>query len=184
MFKFLPGILLVQLVTGGLLFAAINKSEEPQLISMIVALSLLVAILAAFWFASIAREMHKKEQSKMQEQHARDREKILVTAEREKADIANESYKKIAKETKKVHSKANFKVGFAFAAAASVGGLMIFTQLITVGMMVLIASGSGLAGYLTRARHERISKNKQIAANEARQINNETTVLKRLNKLD
>jgi len=182
MFKFLPGILLLQLVTGGLLFAAINKSEEPQLVIVIISLSLIVAILAAFWFATIAREMHKTEQNKMQEKHARDREQILVNAEREKADIASESYRKIEKETKKAHAKANFKVGFAFAAAASVGGLMIFTQLVTVGMMVLIATGSGLAGYLARARHERISKNKQLAANQARQINNETTILKRLNK--
>jgi Flp pilus assembly protein TadB len=181
MFKFLPGILLVQLVTGGLLFAAIKKSEEPQLVSVIFALSLLVAILAAFWFASIAREMHKTEQSKMQEQHARDREQILVNAEREKADIAKDSYQKIAKETKKTHAKANFKVGFAFAAAAGAGGLMIFTQLVTVGMMVLIASGSGLAGYLARARQERIAKSRQIAVNEARLINSENSTPKRLN---
>ena len=181
MFKFLPGILLVQVVTGGLLFAAINKSEEPQLVSVIIALSLLVAILAAFWFASIAREIHKTEQSKMQEQHARDREKILVNAEREKADVAKESYQKIAKETKKAHAKANFKVGFAFAAAAGAGGLMIFTQLVTVGMMVLIASGSGLAGYLARARQERIAKSRQIAANETRLINSENSAPKRLN---
>lgn len=180
MFKFLPGILLIQLVTAGFMFAAMNKSEEPQLVIVIISLSLLVAILAAFWFASIARDMHKTVQTKMQKQHARDREQILVNAEREKADIANKSYQKIEKETKKAHAKANFKVGFAFAAAAGAGGLMIFTQLVTVGMMVLIASGSGLAGYLARARQERLSKSKQIAANEAKLINNDAAP-KRLN---
>ncbi len=181
MFKFLRGILLVQLVTAGFVFAAVSKSEEVELVIMIIALSLLVAILVAFWFAGIARDMHKTEQSKMQEQHARDREQILVTAEREKADIAKESYQKIAKETNKAHAKANFKVGLAFAATAGAGGLMIFTQLVTVGMMVLIASGSGLAGYLARARQERLSKSKQIAASEARLINNENSAPKRLN---
>ena len=180
MFKFLRGILLIQLVTAGFMFAAVSKSEEVELVVMIIFLSLLVAILAAFWFAGIARDMHKTEQTKMQEQHARDREQILVNAEREKADIATESYQKIAKETKKAHSKANFKVGFAFAAAAGAGGLMIFTQLVTVGMMVLIASGSGLAGYLARARQERIAKSKQIATNEAKLINDENAAPKRL----
>ena len=170
MFKFLPGIILIQLVTAGLVYAAILQSEQRQLVVVIIFLSFLVSILASFWFSAIARDMHKEEIIRIQEQHARDREKLLVNAEREKADIATASYQKIEKETRKVHARANFKVGAAFAAAMGAGGLMIFTQLVTVGVMILIASGSGLAGYLMRARQERLSKRKQLAANESNLI--------------
>lgn len=182
MFKFLPGIILIQLVTGSLLYTAILHSEEHQLVIVIVFLSLLVSILTAFWFSAIARDMHKEAIIKIQEQHARDREQILVNAEREKADIATASYQKIEKETKKVHAKANFKVGTAFAAAMGAGGLMIFTQLITVGVMVLIASGSGLAGYLVRVRQERLSNLRQIANNENNLVTLNEQAPKRLNK--
>ena len=85
--------------------------------------------------ASIAEE-----RSKLQEQHARERERILLDAERAKASIATESYRPMELEIRKAHARANFKVGAAFAVANAVGGVMIFSQLITVGMMVLIAS--------------------------------------------
>ena len=179
MLKFLPGIILIQLVTAGLSYTAFNKSDEPQLTIVVLGLSLLVSILAGFWFASIARDMHKTEQAKMQQQHARDREELLVRAEREKADFASESYKQINKETRKAHARANFKVGAAFTLAAGAGALMIFTQLITVGMMVLVASGSGLAGYLARARHERISKIKDIGEDGALLIENQIKTAKK-----
>ncbi len=181
MFKFLPGIILIQLVTAGLVYTAILQSEQRQLVVVIIFLSLLVSILASFWFSAIARDMYKEEILKIQEQHARDREQLLVNAEREKADIATASYQKIEKETRKVHAKANFKVGAAFAAAMGAGALMIFTQLVTVGVMVLIASGSGLAGYLMRARQERLSKRKQLA-NDSKLITINDPPPKQLNK--
>jgi ABC-type multidrug transport system fused ATPase/permease subunit len=211
MFKFLPGIILIQLITAGLLLTAFNWSQDPQLIVVIVVFSLITGILTAFWFASIARTMVKVEQTqlqeqhaeererillaaerdkayiaaeraKLQEQHAREREKILIDAEREKANIAAESFRQIEKETRKAHAKANFKVGFAFATAVGVGGIMLFSQLITVGMMVLVASGSGLAGYLTRARQERLSRIKRLSAPETKLIGNSKKYLQKLNR--
>ena len=212
MFKFLPGIILIQLVTAGLVLTAFNWSHDPQLIAVIALFSLIIGVLAAFWFASIARDIYKSEQkqlldqhaqdrerillnaerekaysaaerSQQQEQYAREREKILVETEREKANIAAESYRRIEKETKKAHARANFKVGAAFAAAVGAGGIMVFSQLITVGMMVLVASGSGLAGYLARARHERLSRNKQLAVNKAMLIENQTVIASQAKRL-
>ncbi len=191
MLKFLPGILLVQLLAAGLVLIAFNWAHDPQLIVVMVLFAMIIAILAAFWFASIAREAHKNEQTSLVEQHAFDRERILMVAEKEKADMAaeksrlqeqhamereqikvqaeqekakitQESFRHIEKETRKAHAKANFKVGAAFTAAIGVGGLMVFSQLVTVGLVVLASSGSGLAGYLFRARQDRINQNKQI----------------------
>ncbi len=192
MLKFLPGILLTQFITVGLMLMAFNWAADFQLIIVIIAIGLISAVLVAFWFSSTAQnisideqaqiiEKHVKdretiikeaekekqgvikEKSKMQDQHAREREQILVGAEREKATIVAESYQKIEKESRKVHSKANIKVGLAFSAAVGVSGIMIFSQLVTVGVMFLLASGSGLSGYVLRARQDRLARNKQLA---------------------
>ena len=192
MLKFLPGILLIQLVTIGLMLMAFNWSQDIQLIIVIVVIGLISSILVAFWLSSIAlnlsieeqaqiverhiqdrekiikeAEQEKagvvKEKSQLQDQHAREREKIMLDAEREKAFIVEESYQKIEKESRKAHSRANLKVGLAFTAALGVSGVMIFSQLITVGVMFLVASGSGLSGYVLRARHDRLSRNKQLS---------------------
>lgn len=197
MFKFLSGIVLIQLLTALMVVAAINWSEDVQLIVVIILFCLICGLLAAFWFAGIARDLYKndlqqmherhalereklllkaerekaciaEERSKLKESHARERERILVDAEREKAGIALESYRNLEKEIRKAHARANLKVGAAFALTAAAGGVMIFSQLITVGMMVLVASGSGLAGYLTRARHERLSRNRRLSADEVK----------------
>jgi Na+-transporting NADH:ubiquinone oxidoreductase subunit NqrC len=192
MLKFLPGILLIQLVTIGLMFMAFNWSQNIQLIIVIFVIGLISAVLVAFWFSSVAlnfsideqsqivekhvqdrekmiKETEKDkadvmmEKSQLQDLHAREREKLLLDAEREKASLVEESYQKIEKESRKAHSRANLKVGLAFTAALGVSGVMIFSQLITVGVMFMVASGSGLSGYVLRARHDRLSRNKQLS---------------------
>lgn len=205
MSKFLPAIIFIQLVTCGLVLMAFNWSYDVQLIIVIVVIALLAAVLAAFWFASIARNLYIddqaillerhaqdresmlkeserekadviKEKSQLKEWHARERERILLDAERDKASTIAESYQKIALESRKAHAKANFKVGVAFAAAVGAGGIMIFSQLITVGVMVLVASGSGLSGYVLRARHERLSRKKQLAINERNMLTDQSEI--------
>lgn len=197
MFKFLPGIILIQLVTGGLIIMALNWSHDFQLVIVIAMIAFFSAILSAFWFSSIARNIYHDQQTALREQHAQDREqllkeasevkasaiqeksqlqdiharereRILLDTEREKSNIIAASYQKIEKETRKAHAKANFKVGAAFATAISVGGIMIFSQLVTVGVMFLVASGSGLSGYILRARQERLTRNKQTLINGQR----------------
>ena len=205
MFKFLPGIILIQLVTGGLIVMAFNWSHDFQLIIVVAMIAFISAILSAFWFSSIARNIYYneqtqlrdqhaqdrenfikraeqekasviKEKSQMQDFHARERERILLNNEREKSDIIQDSYQKIEKETRKAHARANFKVGMAFATAVGAGGIMIFSQLVTVGVMFLVASGSGLSGYILRARHERLSRKKQALFNQQRLITDQTEI--------
>jgi ABC-type multidrug transport system fused ATPase/permease subunit len=203
--KFLFGIIVIQLVTAITVMTALNWLLDPQFIAVVVLFSLIMAVLAAFWFVYIGRDLHKnelqkmqeqhafererillnaerekacitEERSKLQEQHARERERILLAAEREKADIALQSYRKQENEIRKAHAKANFKAGVICTVAAAAGGVLIFSQLITVGMMVLIASGSGLAGYMARARHERLSRDKQLPGDEIKLIEKQMTI--------
>jgi Flp pilus assembly protein TadB len=163
MFKFLPGILLLQLVTAGLVLICVSWSQEPQLIIVVAAFGFILAVLTTFWFGSIVRNMQNSTQAKLQAKHAQDRERIIRRAEREKAKVTSESYQQIEKAAQKAHAKANFKVGASFAAAIGIGGIMVFSQLVTVGMMVLVASGSGLAGYLVRAKQDRQSRKNKLS---------------------
>ena len=165
MLKFLPKIILVQLVTIALFFAGTQTGQENmQLLLTIGLLEILFSVLAAFWFAATARELHLQELDSLKEAHAREREKIKVNAERQKSKIVSASEKKILKETRRAHAKASFKVGAAFASALAVGGLMLYTQFVTFGLLILTTAGGGLAGYLTRGRQMQLARKKELAA--------------------
>ncbi|MCK5667250.1 MAG: hypothetical protein KAI17_27375, partial [Thiotrichaceae bacterium] len=116
MFKFLPGIILVQIISASLVFIAIHWSLDTQLIITLVVFSLIIARLVTFWFGSIVSHIHHSSHTKLQEKHAREREKILLNAEREKAKITSKNAQQINKSTKTIIAKANFKVGLAVAA--------------------------------------------------------------------
>ena len=204
MLKFLFGITVIQLITVITVVTAMNWLQEPQFIVVVVMFSLIVGFLAAFWFIHIGRELNKHELEKMQErhafererillnaerekaaisaqrsqlqeQHARERETILLTAEREKAEIALQSYRSQEKEIRKAHARANFKAGVICTLAAGAGSALVFSQLVTVGMMVLIASGSGLAGYMARARHERLARDRRLPMYELKGLEKQLT---------
>lgn len=211
MLKFLFGILVIQLVTALTLMAGLNWLREPQFIAIVVLFSVVVAILAAFWFVYIGRDLNKHElqklqerhafererlllnaerekasisaeRAKLQEQHARERERILLTAEREKADMALQSYRNQEKEIRKAYAKANFKVGAVCTLAAAAGGALIFSQLITIGAMVLVATGSGLVGYMARARYERVSREQRLPGNKIKLIEKQPIIPAQLEK--
>ncbi|MGZ8215151.1 MAG: hypothetical protein ACXWTP_11690 [Methylosarcina sp.] len=211
MLKYLFGILVIQLVTAVTLMAGLNWLREPQFIAVVVLLCLVVAFLAAFWFVYIGRDLNKhelqkmqerhafererillnaerekasisEERAKLQEQHARERERILLTAEREKADVALQSYRNQEKEIRKAYARANFKVGVICTLAAAAGGALIFSQLVTIGAMVLVASGSGLAGYLARARYEHLSREKRLPGNKIKLLEKQTIIPHQLEK--
>lgn len=170
MFKFLPGLILLQLITVGLVILAFRWLENIEIVITLASFAVIVCILIAFWFSAIARDIQKGQLSRMKAHHARDRERLLLNAERDKASIATESYERISKETRRIHSKANFKIGAAFTVAAAAGGLMLLTQFITVGLMLMVGSGSGLAGYLMRIRQERLALGKQPVIDMGRQL--------------
>jgi len=165
MLRFLPAIILVQLVTIALFFAVTQAGlENSQLMLTIGLLEILFSVLAAFWFSSIARHRHMDELETIKETHAREREKIRVNAERQKTRIVNKSQKQILKETRRAHAGANFKVGAAFAGALALGAVMLYTQFVTFGLLILTTAGGGLAGYLARGKQLALARKKALAA--------------------
>jgi len=149
--KFLLGIVLVQVVTGVLIYLSPTAFDEMSLLRLVVPL-FFVALMVAFWFASLSAHFRKDTEHKMSNKFAKEREELRVKAERAKTRVVKEAQKEIAKEAKVTHAKANFKVGAAFAGVVAVGGLFIFAQLVTAGLLTLTAAGGALGGYYWRGK--------------------------------
>jgi len=171
MMKFLAGVVVVQLVTIALFFAVTRTGlEHTQLMLTIGLLEILFSVLAAFWFSSIARQRHLAELATIKEAHAREREKIRINAERQKSRIVNKSHQQILKETRRAHAGANVKVGAAFTAALALGALMLYTQFVTFGLLILTTAGGGLAGYLARGKQFTLARKKELARRQQQKI--------------
>jgi len=154
MFKFLIGILAIQIATVGLVILAPEDLQGIAWLRLIIPL-IVVALFSAFWFSSLASHKSKDELSSLQEQHAREREKLQVNAERAKTRIMKKTQQQIAKEAKLVHGKANFKVGATLAGAMGFGALMLLTEMMTLGIMTITTAGGTLGGYLYRGHKEK-----------------------------
>ncbi len=161
MVKFFLGILTVQLVTIALFFAVMQTGlANTQMILTIGLLEALFSVLATFWFSALARQRYHNELETLKEEHFKEREKIKVNAERQKSRILSKSQKEILKESRRTQAAANFKIGAAFAGALIFGGIMLYTQFVTFGLLVLTTAGGGLAGYLTRGRQIALARKK------------------------
>ncbi|HHD64460.1 MAG TPA: hypothetical protein ENK96_08895 [Desulfobulbaceae bacterium] len=171
MLKFFPGILLVQGVTIALFFAVMQAGlDNTQLVLAIGLLEILFCVLASFWFSAMTRQQHRNELATIKEEHALEREKIKVSAERQKSKILNKSQQQILKETKRANAAANFKVGAAFAGALAFGGIMLYSQFVTVGLLILTTAGGGLAGYLVRGKQLARARKQVITARPQEKI--------------
>ncbi len=154
MFKFLIGIVAIQIATVGLVMLAPEDLQGIGWLRLLIPL-LVVALFSAFWFSSLAAHKSKDELSSLQEKHAREREKLQVNAERAKTRMMKKTQQQIAKEAKLTHGKANFKVGATLAGAMGFGALMLLTEMMTLGIMTITTAGGALGGYLYRGHKER-----------------------------
>ena len=150
MLRFFLGILAVQIATVALVLLA-PELEGVGWLRLIIPL-LVVSFFAAFWFGSIAKHTSKDELFQAKAKHAQEREKIQINAERAKTRLVQKTQQQIAREAKIAHSKANFKVGAAFAGAIGAGALMLLTELLTMGLLTISTAGGALGGYILRAR--------------------------------
>ena len=150
-FKFLIGIILAQTATGILVVVAL-RTENREVWLLLGLLGLTLSLLTAFWFASIVTHAKKDATSHMREGFSREREKFRVRAEREKSKVMEKSHQRIIKDRSRTRSKANTKSNALFAGALALGGIMLFTQFLTFGLLLMTTAGGALAGYLMRSR--------------------------------
>jgi hypothetical protein len=168
MIRFLPGILLIQIATIALVLLAPDNLQGLAWLRLVIPL-LVVGFFAAFWFAAIAKHKSKDDVARLKEEHAREREKIQINAERAKTRLVKKTQQQISRETKIAHGKANFKVGAALAGVMGLGALMLLTQFLTLGVFTLTTAGGALGGYLYRGRKER--NNSLLADQQNAQLN-------------
>lgn len=155
MLKFLGGILLIQGVTVLLVLVAPDSLHGLGWLRLIVPI-FVIGFFAAFWFAAISKHHRQDAIASLQQRHAREREKIRVNAERAKTRLVKETQKQISREARVTHARANFKVGASFAGVIALGALMLLTEFLTLGVMIMTTAGGALGGYLYRGRREKL----------------------------
>ena len=165
MWRFLLGILIIQIATVALVSLAPENLQGIAWLRLLIPV-LLVAVFSAFWFDAIATHKNKDQLSRLQAKHAREREKIQVNAERAKTRLVKQSQQQIATETKRAHGKANFKVGAILAGAIGFGALMLLTEMFTLGILTITTAGGALSGYVFRGYKEK-KKTEQIIGLES-----------------
>jgi len=159
MLKYLLGILIIQAATVAMTLAAM-KSDDQELWLAVLLLASLIGLVTAFWFASIASHAKKDALAQAKDEFSKEREKFRVNSERQKNRLIRKSHEEIRKETNRVHAKSSFKLGAGFIGIVAAGALMIFSQLLTLGLLTLAVGGGALGGYLMRVRQDVISRPK------------------------
>ena len=154
MLKFIPGILLLQVITIALVLIAPADLESWGWLRLVIPV-LIVGFLTAFWFGSIAALQRRDEISRLKEHHAKERENIRVNAERAKTKLVKQAQRKTLHEVRRSTMRANIKIWLAFGGVAGLGGLLILTQFMSLGLLILTTAGGAVGGYLLRIRQEK-----------------------------
>jgi uncharacterized protein YcfJ len=156
--KFIFGILIAQVATYIMVLLLPEEPSTQSIIQTTIPL-LFIAVVIAFWFNTLSAYEKKDALYKKEGDFAKERERLKVKAEKEKIKTMKEAQKEIVHEATKTHAKANFKVGLSVAGVAVVGGLFVFAQMITAGLLVLTTTGGVLGGYYWRGKR---FKNQQL----------------------
>ncbi|MEB4591855.1 hypothetical protein VSS37_12760 [Candidatus Thiothrix sp. Deng01] len=154
MLKFLPGILLLQTLTVALVLLAPEDIQTWGWLRLATPI-IIIGVVTAAWFGGIAANHHKDTISRLQENHARERENLRVNAERAKTRLVKQAHKDTIQEVRRTSTQANIKVGMAFAGMAGLGGMLLLTQFLTLGLLTLATAGGAVGGYILRIRQEK-----------------------------
>ena len=174
MLKFIFGILLLQVITIALVLIAPADLANWGWLRLAIPV-LIAGLLTAFWFGSIAARQRKDKISRLKEHHAKERETIRVNAERAKSELVKQAQRKTLQEVRRSSTRANVKIGLAFAGAAGLGGLLILTQFMSLGILTLATIGGAAGGYLLRIRQEKGKLDLARKRQDTQPITNVTT---------
>ena len=156
--KYVFGIALLQGVTVLLVVTAL-KTDLDQTWPLFVALGGTVGVLVALWFTSIADGARHQSLARAKELFSREREKLRVRAEQEKAKEVKNTQKAAARSQRVAGLAISPKTGIAIGGAVGVGVAMLVAQFVTLGLLTLTTAGGALLGYSARVRQERYGGN-------------------------
>jgi hypothetical protein len=156
-FKLLIGIVLLQAATGMLVVVAL-RTDNAEVWLLLVLLALTLGLLTAFWFASIITHARKEASAQIREGFSREREKIRIRAEREKTKVMEKSHQRLIKERSRSQAKSNTLSTGLLAGALALGGILVFTQFFTFGLLLITTASGAIGGYLLRSRQAVLSR--------------------------
>jgi hypothetical protein len=152
-----------------LLVVAAQRADLRETWLLMLCLALLIGLLAALWFSSVASHCNQQTLAKASEKFHRERERIRRKSEKEKTKEIKDSHRQLLRETRRVQGRSNVKLGAALAGLATVGVALFFTQFMTLGLLALSVTGGALVGYGVRAR-QRNSNREAISAGSVERI--------------
>ena len=151
--KFLVGVFLLQGATALLLLTA-RDADLQNNGWLVVALGILIGLIAALWFSTIASHACQHSFARASEKFNRQRDRIRRQAEKEKTREIRDSHRQVLRETRRVRNRSSLKLGGAMAGIAGLGFVLLFTQFMTLGLLAVSAAGGALLGYGVRARQQ------------------------------
>lgn len=151
--KFLLAIVLTQAITGLLVYLAL-RATDPQTWTLFAALGGVLGVLTTLFLADQASHGRREALSRAREDFAKERERLKVQAERNKHRAAQKAQRAAERQARRAQTGANLKTRATLAGLVGMGVFMMFTQFVTLGMVILTTGGGALAGYLYRARQE------------------------------
>jgi hypothetical protein len=173
MLKFIPGILLLQVITIALVLIAPADMGNWGWLRLAIPV-LIAGFLTAFWFGSIAVNQRNYEISRLKEYHAKERETIRVNAERTKSKLIEQAQRKTMQEVRRSSTRANIKIWLVLAGSIGLGGLLLLTQYMTLGLLTLSTVGGAFGGYILRNRQEKSRLNLLPKRQDTKRINKAT----------
>jgi len=173
MLKFIPGILILQAVTVALVLIAPADLENWGWLRLAIPV-LIAGFLTAFWFGSVAAHLRKDEISRLKADHVKEREAIRLNAERAKTRLLKQEQRKTLKEVRRTSTRTNVGIGLAFAGVAGLGGILVLTQFMSAGLLILTTAGGALGGYVLRIRQEKGKPLLSLKGRDSKRIINAT----------
>ncbi len=146
LFKFLVGILLLQVATALVTYIAL-QTDLARTGILFAVLGATLGFLVSLWFESIAGGIREQALSRMQQRHSKERERIRLKAERDKARIE-------AKQGRGLGG-AKLKTGAAVGGLVGIGVTMMLAQFVTLGLLTISTAGGAALGYTVRSRQEK-----------------------------
>ncbi|TVP85844.1 MAG: hypothetical protein EA347_09595 [Thioalkalivibrio sp.] len=157
--KLFFSLVLIQVVTA-LLFYAWWRTGSADAALTFGALAVASALFAALWLASIARGHSAESVLRAEADLAQERERQRRLTAEERARAVERARKQVKRETQRVRNRSSVKLYGAFAGIAGLGALLLLTQFLSLGVLLISSSGGAIAGYLLRIRQESRRQNR------------------------
>jgi hypothetical protein len=165
--RFLVGILLLQGVTGLLVYTALNTDWQSTW-PLFLLLGGSIGVLVALWFSAMVGADRRHAVARASERFSKEREQIRVKAEQQRTKDVRTQERLAAKAAKGggLGRGLTLKSGARVGGAVGVGTAMLLTQFVTLGLLTIATAGGAALGYGVRARQERLIGGRRPSADD------------------